>query len=73
MHKEDGKMQSTHIYKLMPSKQQMIVEIMHQQWKMTHAQCQDSVTQQVCQQFKTNIILDVLHMYLNRNFKITRR
>ena len=73
MLKENGLMQLTHIYGLMPSKQQVIVEIMHQQWKMTHAQCQDSVTQQVCQQFKTNIILDVLHMYLKRNYKITKR
>jgi len=54
-------MQSTHTYGFMPSEQQMIVEIMRQRMKITHVQCQDSVTQQVCQQFKTNIILDVLH------------
>jgi hypothetical protein len=73
MLKEDDQMQSIHIYGLMPSEQQTIVEIMHQQMKMTHVQCQDSVTQQVCQQFKINIILDALRTYLERNFKITRR
>jgi len=38
MLKGDGQMQSTHTYGLMPSEQQMIVEIMHQQMKMTHVQ-----------------------------------
>ena len=46
---------------------------MHQQTRMTHVQCQNSVTRQVCQQFKTNIILDILLMCLRRNFRITRR
>jgi hypothetical protein len=46
---------------------------MHQQTRMTHVQCQDSVTQQVCQQSRTNIILDILLMCLRRNFRITRR
>ena len=73
MLREDGQMQLTHIYGLMQSEQQMIVGIMHQQTKMTHVQCQDSVTQQVCQQFKINIILDAIHMYLEGNFKITKR
>jgi hypothetical protein len=40
---------------------------------MTHVQCQNSVTQQVCQKSNINIILDVLHMYLERNYRITRR
>jgi len=53
MLKEDGQMQLTHIYGLMPSEQQMIVEIMHQKTKMTHVQWQDSVTQQVCQNSKS--------------------
>jgi hypothetical protein len=73
MLKEDGQMQSTHTYGLMPLEQQMIVEIMHQQMKMTHVQCQNSVTQQVCQKLKINIILDVLHMFLERDFRITRK
>jgi len=73
MLKEDDQMQLTHIYGLMPSEQPMIVETMHQQMKMTHVQCQNSVTQQVCQQFKINIILDAQHTYLERNFKITRK
>ena len=73
MLKEDGRMQLTHIYGLMQSEQQMTVGIMHQQTKMTHVQCQDSVTQPVCRMFKTNIILDVQPMYLERNYKITRR
>jgi transposase InsO family protein len=62
----------THIYGL-KSDQQMIVGIMHQQTKMTHVQCQNTVTQQVCQKFKTNMISDVLHMYLERNYRIKRR
>jgi len=62
-----------HTYGLMPSEQQMIVETMHQQMRMTHVQCQDSVRQQVCQQSRTNITLDVLHMCLKRSFKITRK
>jgi hypothetical protein len=73
MLREDGQMQLTHIYGLMQSEQQMIVGIMHQQTRMTHAQYQNSVTQQVCQKFKTNNILDVLHMYLERNYRITKR
>ena len=73
MLREDGQMQLTHIYGLLQSEQQMIVGIMHQQTKMKHAQCQNSVTQQVCQKFKTNIILDVQPMYLERNYKITKR
>jgi hypothetical protein len=66
-------MQLIHIYGLMQSEQQMIVGIMHQGMKMKHVQCQNSVTQQVCQKFKTNIILDVQHTYLERNYKITKR
>jgi hypothetical protein len=66
MLREDGQMQLTHIYGLMQSEQQMIVGIMHQQMKMIHVQCRNSVTQQVCQKFKTNIILDFLYMYLER-------
>jgi len=56
---------NSHLWTLQ-SEQQMIVGIMHQQMKMTHVQCQNSVTQQVCQKFKTNIILDFLYMYLER-------
>jgi hypothetical protein len=73
MLREDGQMQSTHIYGLMQSEQQIVVGIMHQQTKMTHVQCQNFVTQQVCRKFRTNIILDVQHMYLERNYKITKR
>ncbi len=72
MLREDGQMQLTHIYGLMQLEQQMIVGIMHQRTKMTHVQCQKSVTQQVCQKFRTNIILDVQHMYLERNYKIRK-
>jgi hypothetical protein len=35
MHKEDGQMLLTHTYGPMPPEQQMIVETMHQQMKMT--------------------------------------
>jgi hypothetical protein len=63
MHKEDGQMQSTLIYGLMPSGQQMTVEIMHQQMRMTPIPCQDFVQLVVCQQSKTNTILDVLDIH----------
>jgi hypothetical protein len=41
----------------------MIVEIMHQQMNMSNVQCQDSVLQAIHQVHRTNIILDVLHMF----------
>jgi len=63
MHKEDGQMQLTLIYGPMPSEQQMIVEIMHQQMKMTSVPCQDFVQPVAYQQSKINTILDVQHMY----------
>jgi hypothetical protein len=55
MHKEDGQMQ---FYGLMPSEQQMIVEIIHQQMKMMPVLCQDFVQPAVYQQCRTNTILD---------------
>jgi hypothetical protein len=73
MPKEDDQMQLTHTYGCMQLGQQMTVGTIHQQTKMTHVQCQNSVTQLVCQRFKINIILDVQLMYLERNYKITRR
>ena len=63
MHKEDGQMQLTLTYGLMPSEQQMTVEIMHQEMKRTPVPCQDFVPPVVYQQFKINIILDVQLMY----------
>jgi hypothetical protein len=63
MHKEDGQMQLTLTYGLMPSEQQMIVEIMHQQMKMTPVLCQDFLQLVACLQSKTNTILDVQLMF----------
>jgi hypothetical protein len=63
MHKEDGQMQLTLIYGLMPSEQQMIVETIHQQMKMTPAPCQDFVQPAVYQQSRINTILDVQLMF----------
>jgi hypothetical protein len=59
MHKDDGQMQLTLIYGLMPSEWQMIVEIIHQQIKMMPVPCQVFVQPAVCQQSRTNTILDV--------------
>ena len=63
MHKEDGQMQLTHICGPMPLELQMIVEIMHQQTKMTPVPCQDFVLTVVYQQSRTNIILDAQLMH----------
>jgi len=56
-------MQLTLIYGLMPSEQQMIVEIIHQQMKMTPVPSQDFVQPAVYQHSRTNIILDVQLMF----------
>jgi hypothetical protein len=63
MRKKDGHMQLTLIYGLMPSEQQMIVEIIHQQMKMTPVPSQDFVQPAVYQHSRTNIILDVQLMF----------
>jgi len=63
MHKEDGQMQLTPIYGLMPSEQQMTVGAIHQQMKMTPVPCQGFLQPAVYQQFKTNTILDVQLMF----------
>ena len=63
MHNEDGQIQLTLTYGLMPLEQQMIVEIMHQQMKMTPVPCQDFVQLVVYLQFKTNTTLDVQLMF----------
>jgi hypothetical protein len=59
MHKEDGQMQLTLIYGLLPPEQQMMVEIIHQQMKMMPVPCQAFVQPAVYQQSRTNTILDV--------------
>jgi len=59
MHKEDGQMQLTLTYGLMPSEQQMIVEIIHQQMEMMPVPCQDFVQPAVYHQSRTSTILDV--------------
>jgi hypothetical protein len=63
MHKEDGQMQLTPIYGLMPSEQQMIVGIIHQQMKMMPVPCQGFVQPAVYQQSTTNTTLDVQLMF----------
>jgi hypothetical protein len=63
MHKEDGQMQLTLIYGPMPSGQQTIVGIIHQQMRVTLVQCQDFVQPAVYLQFRISIALDVQLMY----------
>jgi hypothetical protein len=63
MHNEDGQIQLTLTYGLMASEQQMIVEIMRQQMKMTPVPCCDFVQLVVYLQSKTSTILDVQLMF----------
>ena len=63
MHREDGQMQLTHICGPMPSELPMIAETTHQPTEMTLVQCQNSVQQVECQQYRISITLDAQHMF----------
>jgi hypothetical protein len=63
MHNGEGQIQLTLTYGPMPSEQQMIVEIIHQQMKMMPVPCQGFVQPAVYQQSRTNIIYDVQLMF----------